>query len=440
VTDGACEIVDQVDVAVVGAGLSGLIAARAMRRAGLDVLVLEAADRCGGRALGETTELGSRVDLGGQWIGHDHLRLAALVDELGATRYPMHTGSMPTVVDGARRVRLLAPSIGVAGGALALLTILRKARPGRRWTASIADWLAHVPGRARRLLEVAAAVSWTADPRRVSVATMMSLIRSQGGLVHMLSTKGGAQDSLVVESVGSLIDRLAADLGAAVRTGSRVLEIERDDNGALVRTARGDVQARKVVITVRPPTATRIAHQPQLPAPRAELERSTFLGTVYKAIAVYPEPFWRPISAELVLLDRPGCATFDTSPPGGPGHLCLLIGGPEAEAFDRLDTDTRRTLLLTRIATHLGPAMLEPVGWHEKAWHLDEDAGGGYVALPEFGAREPAVPMAAEPVGCLHWAGAETAQDHPGYLDGAIEAGERAAREVVDELAVARPR
>lgn len=434
----AREIVGQVDVVVVGAGLSGLIAARAMRRAGLDVLVLEAADHCGGRALGETTELGSRVDLGGQWIGHDHHRLAALVDELGATRYRMHTGSMPTVVDGARRVRLLAPSIGVAGGALTLLTVVRKARPGRRWTASIADWLAHVPGRARRLLEVAAAVSWTADPQRVSVATMMSLIHSQGGLVHMLSTKGGAQDSLVVEGVGSLIDRLAADLGAAVRTGSRVREIVRDDDGALVRTSRGDVRARKVVITAPPPMAARIAHQPPLPESRAELERSTFMGTVYKAIAVYPEPFWRPMSAELVLLDRPGCGTFDTSPPGGPGHLCLLIGGPDAAALDRLDAAERRTVLLTRIAPNLGPAVLDPVGWHEKAWHLDEDAGGGYCALPELGAQAPGVPMAAEPVGCLHWAGAETAQDHPGYLDGAIEAGGRAAREVVEALAAAR--
>ncbi len=64
-------------VVVVGAGLSRLTAARALHRAGVDVLVLEAADRCGGRAMSETTALGSRVDLGGQWIGHDHSRIAA---------------------------------------------------------------------------------------------------------------------------------------------------------------------------------------------------------------------------------------------------------------------------------------------------------------------------------------------------------------------------
>ncbi|MFD4433063.1 FAD-dependent oxidoreductase, partial [Nocardia sp. NPDC058497] len=89
-------------VAVIGAGLAGLTAARALHRAGVDVLVLEAADRSGGRAMSETTALGSRVDLGGQWIGHDHHRLSALATELGATRFRMNTTLLPTILDGAR--------------------------------------------------------------------------------------------------------------------------------------------------------------------------------------------------------------------------------------------------------------------------------------------------------------------------------------------------
>ena len=72
-------------VAIVGAGLSGLIAARELRRRGIGLLLLEATDRTGGRTMSETTALGSRVDLGGQWIGHDHHRIAALAAELGAT-------------------------------------------------------------------------------------------------------------------------------------------------------------------------------------------------------------------------------------------------------------------------------------------------------------------------------------------------------------------
>ncbi len=80
----------------------------------------------------------------------------------------------------------------------------------------------------------------------------------------------------------------------------------------------------------------------------------------------------------------------------------------------------------------------EPVDWHEKAWHLDEFVGGGYMALPKAGATDGGYPMAATPIGRLHWAGTETAVDHPGYLDGAIEAGLRAAAEVDAQLRAAQ--
>ena len=73
-------------VAVIGAGMAGLIAARELQRRGIDVVVLESASRPGGRMLAETTALGSRVDLGGQWIGHGHHRFEALAAELGTAR------------------------------------------------------------------------------------------------------------------------------------------------------------------------------------------------------------------------------------------------------------------------------------------------------------------------------------------------------------------
>lgn len=424
------------DVVVVGAGLSGLIAARELQRSGVEVLVLEAADRCGGRALARTSTLGSRLDLGGQWIGHDHHRLAALVDELGATRFSMHTGLLPKIVDGPRRVRAWSPSLLIATAALVVLDLARRARPSALSdTVSVQDWLQRVPGSARRLVEVAALISWTADLDQVSVRTMKSLIRKQGGLVTMLSTKGGAQDALVVEGVGSLVEVLADELGESVRTATPVIGLDRDDQGVTVRVADGEIRAREVIVTVPPPMAARIAHEPPLPAERQELEQQTFMGSVYKAIAVYPEPFWRTSSTgELLMLDDPGCAVFDTSSPGGPGHLCLLVGGAEARALDDLAPEARRHALLSRIAAHLGPATLEPADWHEKAWHLDPYAGGGYIALPALGATQADGPMPYEPIGRLHWAGAETARDHPGYLDGAIEAGERAAREVIASL------
>jgi monoamine oxidase len=56
------------------------------------------------------------------------------------------------------------------------------------------------------------------------------------------------------------------------------------------------------------------------------------------------------------------------------------------------------------------------------------------VALPVPGATAGIPPMPSDPVGDVHWAGSETAAEHAGYIEGAIDAGERAAREVVAAL------
>lgn len=424
-------------VVVVGAGLSGLVTARELHRADVEVVVLEAADRVGGRSMSETSSLGSRLDLGGQWIGHDHHRVTALAAELGLTKYPMHTAKAPTLVDGARRVSLASPTTFVAGLALGLIGVLaRTGTPKRLNRLTVDRLLRRVPGRtARRLLEVVALISWTGDLDRISVHAMTEMIECQGGLVNILSTTGGAQEALLVEGAGTLAERIAAELGDRVRTGQSVTSIVRGDGGVTVCTDAGRISAAKAVVTVPPPVAARIEHHPPLPPARAAVERNTYMGSVYKAIAVYERPFWRDHgSGELIVLSGPGCAVFDSTAPDGPGHLCVLVGGPEARALDELDLLARREAVLGPLDAHLGAEVRNPVGWHEKSWHRDEFVGGGYIALPEPGTTDGFYPMPSAPVGDVHWGGSETAADHPGYLDGAIEAGERVAREVLAQL------
>ena len=92
-------------------------------------------------------------------------------------------------------------------------------------------------------------------------------------------------------------------------------------------------------------------------------------------------------------------------------------------------------VVLADLARLFGPEAAQPVGYFDQDWTAETWTGGcsaGYAvpgALSHFGAAQRA------PVGRIHWAGSETAREWFGYMEGALESGERAAREVIDALA-----
>lgn len=91
------------------------------------------------------------------------------------------------------------------------------------------------------------------------------------------------------------------------------------------------------------------------------------MGSVYKAFAFYERPFWRDRDfRDLLVLDRPGRAVFDTSPPNGPGHLCIIVPGPEGRALTDPSPDARKAALPASMTALIGTRALSPVGWHEK--------------------------------------------------------------------------
>ncbi|MCP2288939.1 flavin monoamine oxidase family protein [Nocardia amikacinitolerans] len=428
---------ERTTVAVIGAGFAGLTAARALRAHGIDVVVLEAADRVGGRARTERSAAETPVDLGGQWIGHDHTRMTALATEFGMTLFPTPSVGKALVVDGGRRVRIGPLTAAATGWALLRLELLARRGAHRRWDeVTASNWVGRVPGsRARRLLKVILSEALACDLDTVSVAALAAGIRSAGGLRVMLGTAGGAQESLLSGGAGALAEALAVELNDAVHLARPVTAITRSAEGVTLATPSGSVHAARAIVTVPAPVAAAIRHDPRLPADRRRLQDNVRMGTIYKAIAVYDRPFWRELglSGEIVALDGPVPASFDISPPTGPGHLCVLIPGRDARELDRLTPGDRRDTVLSALADHLGPAVLNPLSWHEKSWHNDPFVGGGYSGIPFPGTLE-VLTDAAKPTGPIHWAGTETAPRWTGYFEGAVVSGERAADEVVASL------
>ena len=93
-------------VLVIGAGLSGLAAARTLHRSGAEVTVLEARSRVGGRTEGGHTADGTPVELGGQWLGPTQTRMYALVQELGLETFPTYNTGQHVVQLGGKRTRM----------------------------------------------------------------------------------------------------------------------------------------------------------------------------------------------------------------------------------------------------------------------------------------------------------------------------------------------
>ncbi|GHC83987.1 flavin monoamine oxidase family protein [Streptomyces flavofungini] len=427
------------DAIVVGAGYAGLCAARRLRTAGLDVVVLEAGDRVGGRTCTARLSGGWAVDLGGQWIAPAHTRFTELARSYDAATFTGHAQGDHLLLSTTSRRRFTGelpplPPHATAVLALALWKLDRLASRTLTTTQAqhldsitVATWLRcrlPVP-QARRLAEAVLGAELSVDVASVSMLALITAIRSADGVGGGVAAETTA--ALFTHGADGPAQSIAAELGDAVRLNTPVTSIQ--DTGNAVRVA--DVQAARVIVTIPPPLAGRIHYDPPMPAARDQLTQRMPMGAALKAFAVYDTPFWRAQGLSGQALDLDGPMTFDASRPGGPGLLCTLATGPAARRLTRLDAPERRATIIRSLIRAYGPRAARPLDWREKNWADDPYCRGGYNAYFPPGVLTSVGSALRTPVGRIHWAGSETATQWAGYIEGAIRSGERAADEVL---------
>jgi monoamine oxidase len=445
------------EVIVVGGGLAGVRAAAKLKAGGASVLVLEARNRLGGRTYTQPLG-GAAFDFGGQFIGPGQARMYQLVKELGLELVPTHAAG--------RRVLELGGKVTAYAGTIPFLNPLkllplylvltrierlsRKIPADAPWTASKATALDSMTLEAwrrtawaigpdvRSVMDVVVRAVLGAEAGELSLLHFLWLVSSNNGLMRLTETRGGFQQDRIVGGTQQISDRLAATLGPdRVRLGVAVSAILQDPSGVTVESSLRSWRSKRIVVAVPLAIAGRIAYEPLLPEARSQIHQRVAMGSTVKIFATYERAFWRErgLSGEAVGTSGAISVAFDNSSHDG-SVPCLLgfVVGHAARLFATMPREKRRAQMLEELARFFGPEAKSPVEYAEIDWGEERFSGGCPMGNFPPGALSAFGHALRTPMGRIHWAGTETARQCVGYMEGAVESGDRVAEEILAVL------
>jgi putrescine oxidase len=446
------------DVVIVGAGPSGLTAARELKKAGLSVAVLEARDRVGGRTWTDTID-GAMLEIGGQWVSPDQTALLALIEELGLQTYPRYRDGESVYIgaDGKRTLYTgeTFPVSETTAAEMDKLTTLLDALaaeigPEEPWahpkareldTVSFHHWLRQnsTDEEACNNIGLFIAGGMLTKPAHAFSALQAVLMAASAGSFTNLTDEDFILDKRVVGGMQQVSLLQAAELGDDVVLDSPVRTITwaEDAGGAHRVTAvseRATVNARFVIMAVPPNLYSRVSFNPPLPRRQHQMHQHQSLGLVIKVHAVYSTPFWRADGLSGTAFGAGAIVqeVYDnTNHEDARGTLVGFVSDEKADAMFELSAEDRRRAILESIAAFLGPKALEPEVYYESDWGSEEWTRGAYAASYDLGGLHRYGKDQLKPVGPIYWSSSDLAAEGYQHVDGAVRMGQITAARIV---------
>jgi monoamine oxidase len=392
---------------VVGAGLAGLVAADELARGGVEVVVLEARSRVGGRVWSQTLPNGAVVEMGAEYILPGNTAILELAERFGLGLW-----------DKGMRYGRRDPRGGIGTSheelAAAMGAVERELASGEHEGDSAEAFLdsVDIPDGAREAILARVEISCANTADRVAAAGLM-------GVAHIddepsPSIAGGNQ---------RLPLALAHELGDAVHLDSPVSALTWSEAGVTAATDRGSVDADAAVIALPASVLDQIAFEPMLP----DSVRAALGLVEYGHAAKLFVPLRAAAPTGAVMNVRERYWTWTATGEGDEPQPVVSAFAGSRPALDALEVEAGPSRWLDSLAHLRDDLDLEATGAVLSTWDDDPWVRAAYSTSPP-----PEVAAAAEaPIGPLAFAGEHTGGEFYALMEGAIRSGRRAARSLL---------
>jgi monoamine oxidase len=434
-------------VVVVGAGFAGLRAALALSAGGVDVTVVEAGQRVGGRVRTVRSPFtgDQYAETGAEWIDSHHLRLGELLDRYGIGR--LGVGEQWTsirrwvAIDGRvlgpddvrredpeafRQIEAFDEALEAAGAGISdpshPTTHPDAAGLDGRSLADLATDLGL--GRIASLVKRRDAQGeFAAEPSDVSLL----FVAQQRAYQRLAAGDPEVRAHRVDGGFSTVAHRMAGELDDRVVLGEAVTRLDLDADVVRVFTTRGEYLADHVVVACSLPALRAIDIAPVPPTGLRAAIHGLGYGTITKTAVQWPVRTWRD---GYLTTDGRTQRVYEPTvdQPGDAGILMSYCGGAGGHDWAALAHDERAHVAATEMRTLHGMAS-EPIASVSRAWSTEARFGGSY-AVYRPGEVSAYWDVLRAPWGRLHLAG-EHAATCTGYMEGALESGDTVARRIL---------